>query len=265
MDPLTRGSLFHRVQAEFYRALEAGTRLPVTRASAAGGRASPQRSARPRGRASTPRSSRPRSSASGATRSTTCGAISASGCRSSRTKRTGSPKYFEFSFGLNDEGRDPRSLPDPVIVDGRFLLRGSVDLIEHHRAARRPAGHRSQDRQEPIEPRPDRRRRRRAAAGAVQRGGRAGSARRSIEGRLFYCTTAGGFAEHAIPINDYTRGQGLEVLTIVDRAVEQGFLRRRARRARVHLVRLPAGVRPARGGARRKRKAEGSRWPISRR
>ena len=27
-----------------------------------------------------------------------------------------------------------------------------------------------------------------------------------------------------IPINDYTRGQGLQVLTIVDRAVEPGFL-----------------------------------------
>ena len=41
------------------------------------------------------------------------------------------PRYFEFSFGLNDEGRDPRSLADPVLVDGRFVLRGSVDLIEH--------------------------------------------------------------------------------------------------------------------------------------
>src|SRR5262249_53104493 len=40
------------------------------------------------------------------------------------------PEYFEFSFGLNDEGRDPRSLKDPVMIDGRFLLRGSVDLIE---------------------------------------------------------------------------------------------------------------------------------------
>ena len=43
-------------------------------------------------------------------------------------------------------------------------------------------------------------------------------------GRLFYATTAGGFIEHEIPINDYTRGQGLQVLTIVDRAVELGRL-----------------------------------------
>ena len=51
-----------------------------------------------------------------------------------------------------------------------------------------------------------------------------GLGKKVMEGRLFYCTTAGGFADHKITINDYTRGQGLEVLTIVDRAVEQGFL-----------------------------------------
>jgi ATP-dependent helicase/nuclease subunit B len=34
----------------------------------------------------------------------------------------------------------------------------------------------------------------------------------------------GGFVEHAIPINDYTRRQGLQVLEIIDRAIEGGFL-----------------------------------------
>jgi hypothetical protein len=52
----------------------------------------------------------------------------------------------------------------------------------------------------------------------------AGLQKRVVSGRLFYSTTAGGFVEHEIPINDYTRGQGLQVLTIVDRAIEQGFL-----------------------------------------
>ena len=37
-------------------------------------------------------------------------------------------------------------------------------------------------------------------------------------------STAGGFIEHEIPVNDYTRGQGLQALAIIDRAVEQGFL-----------------------------------------
>jgi hypothetical protein len=48
--------------------------------------------------------------------------------------------------------------------------------------------------------------------------------KRVVEGRLFYATTAGGFASHAIPLDGYQRNQALEVLTIVDRAVELGFL-----------------------------------------
>ena len=51
-----------------------------------------------------------------------------------------------------------------------------------------------------------------------------GLGKKVVKGRLFYSTTAGGFVEHEIPINDYTRGQGLQVLTIIDRAVELGFL-----------------------------------------
>ena len=43
-------------------------------------------------------------------------------------------------------------------------------------------------------------------------------------GRLFYSTTAGGFAECEIPINDYTLRQGLMVLTLVDKAIEACFL-----------------------------------------
>ena len=70
-------------------------------------------------------------------------------------------------------------------------------------------------------------------------------------GRLFYCTTAGGFAEHEIPISDYTRGQGLQALAIVDRAVELGHAPGGAGRGRVPLVRLPRRVRTARGRAGR--------------
>ncbi len=51
-----------------------------------------------------------------------------------------------------------------------------------------------------------------------------GLGKKVFEGRLFYCTTAGGFVEQPIPINDYTRGQGLQVLKIIDRAIETGFL-----------------------------------------
>ena len=43
------------------------------------------------------------------------------------------PERFEFAFGLPDtEGRDAHSTPEPALVDGRFKLRGSIDLIERH-------------------------------------------------------------------------------------------------------------------------------------
>ncbi len=130
------------------------------------------------------------------------------------------------------------------------MLRGSVDLIEHradldvlrvtdHKTGknRSNAGSRSSAAAPMLQPV--------LYSVAVEQG----LGKKVVEGRLFYCTTAGGFAEHVIPINDYTRGQGLQVLTIIDRAVEPGFLAGRAGRARVHLVRLPSGVRSARGRA----------------
>ena len=43
-------------------------------------------------------------------------------------------------------------------------------------------------------------------------------------GRLFYCTSAGGFVDHEIPLNETNRRMGLEALEIVDRAIELGFL-----------------------------------------
>jgi CRISPR/Cas system-associated exonuclease Cas4 (RecB family) len=43
-------------------------------------------------------------------------------------------------------------------------------------------------------------------------------------GRLFYCTAAGAFADHAIAIDEKNRRAGLEALEIVDRAIELGFL-----------------------------------------
>jgi ATP-dependent helicase/nuclease subunit B len=134
------------------------------------------------------------------------------------------PHRFEFSFGLSDEGRDPRSLPEPVNVDGRFLLRGSIDLLEERRDGKelRVTDHKTG--------------KARVADKSVVDGGRAlqpvlyGLAMETalglpvVSGRLYYCTSAGGFKEHEIPLNDRTRRAGLEVLEIVDRAIELGFL-----------------------------------------
>jgi CRISPR/Cas system-associated exonuclease Cas4 (RecB family) len=223
MDPLTRGSLYHKVQAEFYRALEATGQLPVMRESltsavktldavldrVAGEYEEVLAPAIPRVWGDEIEDLR-RDLSIWVHKLVDAGAWR--------------PKYFEFSFGLNDDGRDPRSLKESVLVDGRFRLHGSVDLIEHRADldVLRVTDHKTgKNRSTPdlivgggsvLQPV--------LYSAAVE----TGLGKKVVAGRLFYSTTAGGFVEHEIPINDYTRGQGLQVLTIVDRAIEQGFL-----------------------------------------
>jgi CRISPR/Cas system-associated exonuclease Cas4 (RecB family) len=135
------------------------------------------------------------------------------------------PEYFEYAFGLpHDTGRDPASRAEPVLVADRFLLRGSVDLIERRSdgAARRVTDHKTG--------------RNRTTWKTVIGGGAilqpvlySLAVEQALgvpigSGRLSYCTSAGGFVDHEIPINDANRRSGIEALEIIDRAVELGCL-----------------------------------------
>ena len=44
------------------------------------------------------------------------------------------------------------------------------------------------------------------------------------EGRLYYATTDGGYQDVRIPLEAQSRRLGVEVLEIIDRAIETGFL-----------------------------------------
>ncbi|MBI3401608.1 MAG: PD-(D/E)XK nuclease family protein [Acidobacteria bacterium] len=223
MDPLTRGSLFHKVQAEFYRAMQSANALPITRAALDQAIATLDRVL---GHVAADYAERLAPAIDRIWRDE-IGEIRRDlgiWVQKLADDPTWVPAYFEFSFGLADEGRDPRSLKDPITIDGRFVLRGSVDLIEHHPQldVLRVTDHKTG--------------RNRSTPGLIVGGGATlqpvlysvaieqGLGKKVFAGRLFYATTAGGFIEHEIPINDYTRGQGLQVLTIIDRAVELGLL-----------------------------------------
>jgi hypothetical protein len=223
MDPLTRGSLFHKAQAEFLRAMDHDGALPVAPDRLADAARVLDRTvdevANEYAERLAPAIDRVWRDEIGELRRDL-----GIWLRKLADEHTWVPKYFEFSFGLNDEGRDPRSLQDAVVVDGRFVLRGSVDLIEQHadlgvlRVTDHKTGKNRSNRDlivgggavlQPV-----------LYSAAIEQG----LGVKVIEGRLFYCTTPGGFVEHPITINDYTKSQGLQVLEIVDRAVEQGFL-----------------------------------------
>jgi hypothetical protein len=224
LDPLTRGAIFHESQARFFRSLQASGDLPVTAANVDRALAVVDDALR---------------IVAGGYAEKLAPAIErvwndeiADIAKDLRVWvrrlpefQEWQPEYFEFSFGLpSDEDHDPRSTPDPVVVDGRFTLRGSVDLIERHRGNRqlritdhKTGRNRTTDRTvigggailQPV-----------LYSLAVEQalGAPVGF------GRLFYCTAAGGFTDHHISIGETSRRAGLEALEIVDRAIELGFL-----------------------------------------
>ncbi|MGC4081401.1 MAG: PD-(D/E)XK nuclease family protein [Vicinamibacterales bacterium] len=136
--------------------------------------------------------------------------------------------HFEWAFGLTgsavDVGRDPASRAEPVLLGGRYRLHGSIDLIEEHatRKTLRVTDHKTG--------------KVRVKDGFIVDGGRslqpvlysmaleAAMERVVEEGRLYYATTDGSFTSMAVPLNDVTRRMGIEVLEVIDRSIETGFL-----------------------------------------
>jgi ATP-dependent helicase/nuclease subunit B len=137
------------------------------------------------------------------------------------------PERFEFAFGLTDmAGRDEHSTAEPALIDGRFKLRGSIDMIERHRKMRvlRVTDHKTG-------------KNRTQRGQTIVDGGRVlqpviyGLALKALfpeetvySGRLFFCTSTGGFTPYEIPLLGEAPKRGLEVLEIIDRAVENGAL-----------------------------------------
>jgi ATP-dependent helicase/nuclease subunit B len=225
LDPLTRGSLFHTIQAQFFRTLEGRAALPVT----------------------TGNFSEARRVLDEVTDSVTEAAYDelvpavdrvwidevASIRRDlhgwlhyvARDGGEWRPRHFEFGFGSVPGERDPASVRDDVTIEGGFRLRGAVDLIEEHATshALRVTDHKTGRR-------PDRIEKVIIGGGAVLQPVLYGIAietalRQTVsQGRLFYCTAAGSYFEHPIPLNERTRAAGIEVLQVIDRAVEGGFL-----------------------------------------
>jgi CRISPR/Cas system-associated exonuclease Cas4 (RecB family) len=223
LDPLTRGALFHEVQAGFFRELRAQGRLPLETAFVNDALAVVDR-------VLAKVATEYRERLAPAIDRVWQDEVAAIGrdlrvwVRKLPESREWTPEYFELSFGLSDEGRDPRSVPDPVRIDGRFLLRGSVDVVEVRQAAQelRVTDHKTG--------------RDRSTQKTVIGGGRILQpvlysmaleqilGRPVSSGRLFYCTAAGGFTERVIPLTDGSRRAGLEALEVIDRAMELGFL-----------------------------------------
>ena len=173
LDPLTKGGLFHAIQASFFRERQERKALPITKDNLA-------ESLEALDRAVAAVSEKERESLAPAVDRVWRDEIAAMRkdlrrwvVRQAEDPDGWTPERFELSFGLSiDADHDPHSVAEPVTVDGRFVLRGSIDLVERHGSVAHAARHRSQDRKEPQRDDHDGERRQDAAAGALQpRGG----------------------------------------------------------------------------------------------
>ncbi len=136
LNPLTKGSLFHEVQAEFFRALQRDkkpiattpieTVLKVLDATLT-------RIAAKYAEEVAPAVDRVWQDEIASMRTDLH-----VWARNLAEAKEWEPWLFEYAFGLPNEviepgahpPRDPSSIPDPVEIDGRFLLRGSINLVE---------------------------------------------------------------------------------------------------------------------------------------
>jgi CRISPR/Cas system-associated exonuclease Cas4 (RecB family) len=135
------------------------------------------------------------------------------------------PWRFELSFGLpGRHDADPASSDAPVYLDAGLCLRGSIDLVERADDGRlRVTDHKTG--------------KERFRTGGVVDGGRALQPvlyALAVErlfpdaqvesGRLYYCTSTGGFEEREVPLDDTAREAARLVAKSVGDAMEEPFL-----------------------------------------
>ena len=225
LDPLTRGRLFHRVQAATLRALAAAALLPLAQAQldAAEGRldAALDAEAAQLADALRPPIARVWDDAISALRAdlrTWLRHLLAPG-------GSWTPQYVEFAFGLpGSADHDPASQPAAVTLPGGARLRGAIDLVERRTdgAAWRVTDHKTGANH--------------TSPGMVIGGGtvlqpvlyalavEAALGVPVAEARLFFCSSRGGFSERVVRIDDRARGAATALLATIDQALADGML-----------------------------------------
>jgi RecB family exonuclease len=149
--------------------------------------------------------------------------------RSSEDQSGYVPLYFEMSFGLHGRRKrqhaDPHSVSGSVKLDCGIQLRGAIDLVERHPSGSvRVTDHKTGK----ADGKP----------GQLVGGGKslqpalyALAAEKLVvdkgkvdSGRLYFCTSLGGFAELVVPLEEPARAAADEVATIIGQAIQRPFL-----------------------------------------
>ena len=224
LDPISRGVLFHRVQAETLAALEREGALPfgpdgLSRAEAvlderldAAAREHEERTLPPVESVFRDEIERARVE------------LHAWLARVADQSWLIWPVRYDLAFGLPPhEHEDPRSVVEAALIEGQYLLHGAIDVVERHAAT----GHaRVTDVKTGANF---------ARPGLVIDGGEVlqpvlyGLAYEAVwkepvaDASLSFCTARGGYAEHVIELDEAARAKAVHVLSLVDEAIDKGF------------------------------------------
>lgn len=225
LDPLTRGHLFHRVQADVMRALADEGRLPLPPDALGPASATLDRTldrvAEHYREKLVPAIQRVWQDEVESMRADLRMWLE----QTAATHAQWEPVAFELAYGLpRDPLNDPRSVETEVTLADGSRLRGIVDLVERKRGG-------TDLRVTDYKTGRDYTRRNLVVGGgemlqpvlyglAVEQI----LAARVVESRLYYCTRAGGFSERVVPLSAEARGRGPDVLAVIDRAIAAGFL-----------------------------------------
>ena len=224
VDPLTRGEMFHRIQAELLRELQKSDRLPLTAPKLPSALKQLDKTiddiARNYYEELAPAIDRVWQDAVESMR----GDLHIWLEKLTATSEW-IPFRFEFGFGFRArEGQDPASLSEAVTLPSGERLHGFVDLIEcsvdgqnlrvtDHKTGKNYTGKGLVvGNGEVLQP---------VLYGlAVE----ASLKQPVLESRLFFCTVAGGFSDRVVPLNAIARESGSAVLRTIQRAIASGFL-----------------------------------------
>jgi len=135
------------------------------------------------------------------------------------------PIHFELAFGLGPRTPgDPDARPEPVTLEGGWKLHGAIDLVERatdgtkirvtdHKTGRKNINTGC-----------------RIGSGEVLQPVLYSLAAENIlglppkEGRLFFCTARGGYEVHTVPIDPFARNDATFVFETIDDAIVRGAL-----------------------------------------
>ena len=252
LDPLTRGRILHQIQAELFRELARTRLLPVSASTLADALAKLDetlvRVSEEYREELAPAIPRVWQDENDALRADLRAWLQ----RVVEIHDGWEPVRFEFGFGLPPDGdRDPRSISEPVTLPGGFKLRGAVDLIERRANSTelRVTDHKTgKDR---------------TSAGLIVGGGatlqpvlyslavEAAMGDPVAEGRLFFCTSAGNFAEHVVKADaERSTLAGTSGSDGVRPGDRNRFSATCSRGRCLRVVRLPRSLWPVRGTTR---------------